>query len=117
MDGIYNAIITKVSITGRNGGSQELMATLDISWEGHGATFGAWVLDEFNPATQEHVGTAWGMEYIRRVIATLEAPSWESIKGMPCRVVIENGLCVGLGHFYKDQWFFPQKDLQHLLGK
>lgn len=117
MDGTYNAVVTNVSITGRNGGHKELMATLDVSGEPLSTTFGAWILDEYNPATQEHVGTAWGMEYIRRVIATLEASSWESIKGMPCRVVIENGLCTGLGHFYKDQWFFPQKDLQHLLDK
>lgn len=52
----------------------------------------------------ERVGTAAGLEAIRKLLDTLEVQSWEDLPGTPCRVK-RNNLIHGIGHFVKDQWF------------
>ena len=67
-------------------------------------------------------GVAWGMEFVRRVLDTLEVHSWEKLPGTPIRVRRSgpnewSGKIVAIGHFYKDRWFDPKEDLKHLMPK
>lgn len=62
------------------------------------------------------VGTAYGMEFIRRVLDVLEIPSWERLPGQPVRIRRgNNGLIAAIGHYIKDQWFDPATDLAEFL--
>ena len=64
-------------------------------------------------------GVAWGMEFIRRVLDTIEVGTWEQLKGKPIRVRRDGngwgGKIVAIGHYYKDRWFNPTEDLAHLM--
>src|SRR5690606_38571877 len=88
-------------------------ADLIVKFDGAGQGLGDYVLDEWDKAAEARIGTAWGMEFLRRVLGTLEIGRWEDLKGTPVRVAREDrrGFIRGIGHFYKDRWFFPKADL------
>ncbi len=53
----------------------------------------------------------YGIKYLRKILETLEADSWESLNGMYLRCYSENSLIKGIGHIVKDKWFNPEQDL------
>jgi hypothetical protein len=59
---------------------------------------------------KRRVGSAYGMEFISRIISTLEVASWEKLPGTVCRVEHEgwDGKIIRIGHFMKDKWFDPR---------
>lgn len=52
-------------------------------------------------------GTAFGMEFIRRLLAVLELKRWEDLRGAHCRVHCSKNKVHDIGHILKDQWFSP----------
>lgn len=38
------------------------------------------------------------------VLDTLEVKSWEDLRGVSCRVWVEDGMIVKLGHYLKEHW-------------
>ena len=60
------------------------------------------------------VGTAYGMEFINRILKTLKVNKWESLIGTPVRVMRDEarGPIIAIGHFINDEWFDPQIDLK-----
>ena len=87
---------------------------LNLDYGGSGQSFGGYSLDGFNESEDKRVGTAWGMEFIRRVLEVLDVDSWEKIKGTHCRVKADHGKVYRIGHIIKDQWFDPKQDLEYL---
>jgi len=76
-------------------------------------SFGGYFLDGYN-SNECRVGTAWGMEFVRRLVATVGKESWETLRGAVCRVRLDGHQVVAIGHFLEDRWFCPKTDLKHL---
>lgn len=88
-----------------------LTCFLYLNYGGSSQGFGGYSFDEYDKGKDKRVGVAWGMEFIRNVLETLEVESWEDLTGERCRVVSDSGKVYRIGHFLKDQWFDPDKDL------
>jgi len=110
-----NAQISKVEIET----DPVLTAWVILEYGGAGQGFGGWTLDEpiwdADGKFSHRQGTAWGMEFIRLVMETVGASKWSALKGMSCRVRADHGKAYEIGHFLKDVWFQPERDLAHLL--
>jgi hypothetical protein len=102
-----------------------LTAFIQCEFDGSGQGFGGFGFDQ--PIKDQdgnflhREGVAWGMEFIRRVLETLDVRSWEELKGTPIRVRRVGDSwgekIVAIGHYYKDRWFDPVEDLKHLMPK
>ena len=59
------------------------------------------------------------MEFIRRILETLEINGWEKLPGTVIRCKTEGwgGGVPAIGHALKEKWFEPSIDLAHLIGK
>lgn len=111
MSEIKNAKIRRTMLGIEDHGILTGMIDLDYGHSGQG--FGGNAFDE--PVRDEkdkfigRRGTAFGMEFIRRVLEVLEVDSWEKLPGTFCRVQAGFGLIEAIGHPLKDKWFFPEK--------
>jgi hypothetical protein len=87
-----------------------------VSGDGWGCGFGGYALDEYNKEKKERIGTAYGLEFIKRILKTLEISTWEKLKGTPVRVETTGigGKIARIGHFRKDRWFDPQELLAEM---
>lgn len=123
---IANGIIEYTRLGEEASGRGAFSAWVGIKFNGSGQGFGGYVLDE--PLFENHgkpgldrgkflgrQGTAWGLEFIKRILETLEVGLWEDLKNTPVRVKREHTKIHAIGHFYKDKWFNPEEDLKHLI--
>lgn len=92
-----------------------LTAFLYLDYDSSSQGFGGYSLDGFNKELDKRVGSAYGMEFIKRVLNVLEVDNWENLKGKYCRADSEHYKVHGIGHITKDQWFYPEKDLKFLV--
>lgn len=78
--------------------------------EGWGCGFGGFGLDTYDKSKDRRVGVAFGIEFISRILETLEVSEWEKLKGTPLRVETEGwgGGITKIGHYVKDKWFDPK---------
>lgn len=77
--------------------------------------FGGYALDappKERRAGFERIGTAFGLEFIARILRTLDVESWERLKGTRLRIRQEHGKIHAIGHFLEDRWFNPEQDLK-----
>lgn len=89
-------------------------AYLTLNYGGSGQSFGGYALDRHNghrDLRSERVGTAYGMEFIRRVMAVVGVSKWEDLKGKHVRAVMEHDKIHSIGHIIEDRWFTPERDL------
>lgn len=114
---VKNAKIRKTTLGIEDHGI--LTCYVHLEGDGWGVGFGGFTLDgpikrgnEFS----HREGTAYGMEFINRVLKTLEINSWEKLPGAIVRCKSEGwgGRCLAIGHPLKEQWFEPEADLAHL---
>lgn len=110
MSEIRNAIIESTCLGLEDHGI--FSAYLHLKYDGSGQSFGGYALDQFVKATREREGTAYGMEFIRRILATVGVESWEELKGKHLRADCEHHKIHGIGHIIEDRWFYPEKDLK-----
>lgn len=111
---IKNAQIIATMLGVEDHGIFTVMLSLDYGGSGQG--FGGWALDgKGEPRGGERVGTAWGMEFIARVMRTVGVKKWEDLKGKFIRVDATDGRVYRIGHITKDLWFDPKVDLQAFL--
>jgi len=106
---ILNARITRTTL-----GTEDhniLTAFLEFSGDGWGCGFGGYGFDEWDATQRTRVGHAYGMEFIRRVLTTLEVSTWEKLPGTYARVESSGlgGRIHRIGHIMKDQWFDPEE--------
>ena len=111
---IKNAKITSANISLEDHGILTCYLMLDYGGSGQG--FGGYALDGYNKALDKRVGTAWGMEYIRRLIELFDVEHFANLKGLPCRVEASYDKILRIGHFIDDEWFYPKEDLNFLMG-
>lgn len=108
---IVNAKITRTSLSIEDHGILTVFIHLDYGGSSQG--FGGYALDTYRADIKKRVGTAWGAEYIRRILEVLEVDTWEKLPGQIVRV--ERGVHLGdtisaIGHVLKEQWFDPKED-------
>lgn len=106
--------IENAKITGTTLGTEDhgiFTAYVHCSGPGWGCGFGGYALDQWNEAKQERIGTAYGLEFIKRILSTVGVENWEQLKGQHIRVETE-GLGGGIrriGHLLEDKWFDPKQ--------
>lgn len=106
---IKNAKINKADIQFDRG--TFLCAWLDLDYDHSGQGFGGWVLLNRHLAFKKNtsMGDGYGIEYIGRLMDTLEVEKWSDLQGTPCRAMIdEHNMAIAVGHYLKDKWFFPE---------
>lgn len=94
-----------------------LTAYVNLEWQGGGQSFGGYALDEWSPGAKTRFGTAYGMEFVKRTIATVGAASWEAMKGKHVRIDHDWGKVYSIGHITDDEWFTPEEDLARFLAE
>ena len=113
-----NGVIMATMLGFEDHGIMTAWITCDFGGSGQG--FGGFGMDgPIKDADGKHLrreGVAWGMEFLRRVLETLEVREWEQLKGKPIRIRRDEdyGKIIAIGHFHKDRWFNPDTDIAHL---
>jgi len=72
-----------------------------------GQRFGGHALDNYDKVRECRVGSAYGTEYILRIMKTLKVYDLFNLKGTPIRVDASTSEIFGIGHFIEDKWFYP----------
>lgn len=52
-------------------------------------------------------GSAYGMEFIRRILLTVGVDRWEDLPGKHVRVRARQDRVLAIGHITEDRWFTP----------
>lgn len=115
-----NAVIESTSLGGYDGGTSVMTCWLHLSYGGSGQGFGGYGLDEpygDRAGIRNRRGTAYGMEFITRIIATVGVDKWEDLPGKHIRVKAGYDKVIAIGHIIEDRWFEPQKDLASFIPK
>lgn len=102
---IKNAVIEDVRLGYDRG--VFLCAWLYVDYGGSGQGFGGYVLAKNSGPTRPL--NDFGIEYINRILSTLEVESWQKLKGVPCRVKTSFSKVYAVGHHLKDKWFDPEE--------
>ncbi len=99
-----------------------LTCYLGIDFDSTHQSFGGYGFDEYvsdREGAHVRLGNAFGMEFIRCVLYTLEVDRWEKLVGLNIRVrrsgTSYNSGITAIGHIIKDRWFDPEADLAHLV--
>lgn len=117
---IVNAKIDSTMLGMEDHGIMSCMIGLDYGGSHQG--FGGYVFDEplknSQGDNQSRRGTAYGCEFVRRVLEVVGVETWEKLKGQHVRVKREDGWggsIIAIGNILKDDWFDP-KDLAARMG-
>jgi hypothetical protein len=107
-DGIVNARIAATTLGREDHGI--FTASISLDYGSSSQSFGGYALDGKPARTpgSHRPGTRYGLEFIIRLLRALEVESWEKLKGTHCRVSIEGGKAMKIGHLLQDQWFDPK---------
>lgn len=110
---IVNARIDSTMLGVEGHGILSCMIGLDYGGTHQG--FGGYGMDEpLKDDTGKFIrrqGTAFGCEFIRRVLEVVGVERWEDLKGQHVRVKRGdgwNGEILAIGHIIKDEWFDPK---------
>lgn len=101
---IKNAVIDRVSIFMDDHGL--LTAYLYLEYGGAAQGFGGYQLW---PLKSEEKGAGL---FIWRVMETVGVSAWEDLKGKPVRVRGDRMQIREIGHYIKDQWFCPSREME-----
>lgn len=104
---IKNAIIDNVSLGIEDHGI--LTMHISVKYDGGGQGFGGYALDSYDREKKRRVGTAYGAEFILRIIDTLKVYDIFKLKGTPIRVDACDNKIYGIGHLLEDRWFYPDE--------
>lgn len=107
-----NAIIRGTMLGPEDHGILTCSLTLDYGDSCQG--FGGYSFDNYDEARKVRIGSAWGMEFINRLLQTLRVSSWEKLPGTHCRVRAEFTGVHAIGHIIENRWFDPKADLAFL---
>lgn len=75
--------------------------------------FGGYALDRFDKTRDCRIGTAYGMEFVSRIMQTIGVEKWEDLKGKYCRIRGNSVKIYAIGHITDDVWFSPD-DIKYL---
>lgn len=108
-----NALITSATLGIEDHGL--LTVSLCFEYECGCQCFGGHVLDQYDKGKERRVGTAYGCEYIQRVMAAVGVSEWSQLKGKHVRVRAEISKVHAIGHIVKDRWFNPEEDMKDFI--
>ena len=80
-----------------------LSSMIDIEADGWGQGFGGWSLTGKEMAI-----------FVEGVLKALEVKKWEYLVGKNVRIDHSHTGVEGIGHIYKDNWFYPRKAFEEL---
>ncbi len=116
--------ILNAKITGTMLGVEDhgiLTCYLYLDYGDHGCqSFGGYSLDRFDgprEAKTMRTGTAYGMEFVARVLRVVGVDSWEKLKGSVCRVKMTHDKVYAIGNLLSEKWFEPTVDLVEFASK
>lgn len=112
---IENALIESTYFGGEDHGI--MTAYLYLKYDMGGQGFGGYGLDMYNEKTKEREGTAYGLEFVRRVLETVGVKRWEDLPGKYIRVEHTWTKVSKIGHIIQNKWFEPEKDLKRFIPK
>lgn len=101
-----NAQIERVSFGKDDHGIMSLM--LFLKYNGSGQGFGGYALDTWDESRKRRVGTAYGMEWIMRLMDTVGVTDFSDFVGLYVRVEADRNKVYRIGHFLEEKWFDPE---------
>lgn len=111
MESVSNAIITSSSVEIEDHGI--LTCIIGLKGNGWGASFGGYALKtDSNIASEDFTGF-----FIRRLLETVGGFALNGLKDKPCRIKLEDGTVVAIGHFIEDKWFNPKEEFYNYSSK
>jgi hypothetical protein len=107
-----NAIIKSAMLTTADYGL--LTAWLYLDYGGCGQAFGGYCL--FLPKDFRHQGGQgnYAGTFIWRVMEIADVEEWSRLPGKTIRVRCEHSSVHAIGHIVKDDWFYPENELEAL---
>lgn len=115
---IKNAKISGTMLGYEDHGILTCMISLDYGGGGQG--FGGYGLDAPRKENGKFIGrfgTAYGMEFIARILKAVGVDKWEDLKGKHVRVGASWTKVCRIGHIIEDKWFNPDEDLKEFIAK
>ena len=102
---ILNAQITDTQLGYAESGVFTFWLVLDLQ-DGGGVSIGGYAMDEYDKIMKDRIGTAYGMNLIKRILEVVGVRTWEDLKGKYIRVE-SGGLgsrVTKIGNLMKDEW-------------
>lgn len=100
---VKNAVISRTTLGYEDHGI--LSAYVGLDYGGSVQSFGGYALDKYDAGLKRRIGTAYGTEFIIRVLRVLGVDSWEKVKGQHCRARASTEHVYAIGHILEDRWF------------
>ena len=102
---IENARITSTMLGIEDHGI--LTCFIHLLGDGWGCGFGGYVLDQWDDAHKQRVGTAFAADCILGILAAVGVEKWEDLPGKYVRAKTEGpgGGILAIGHIVEDRWF------------
>lgn len=108
-----NAVITSAALGPEDHGI--FTVSLCLEYESGAQCFGGYAMDGYDKAKKRRIGSAYGMEFIVRVMETVGVTEWAQLKGKHVRVEAEQSKVHAIGHIVKNKWFNPEDDLKEFV--
>lgn len=108
-----NAVITSTSLGAEDHGI--FTVSLCLEYESGVQCFGGYAMDSYDKIKKRRVGTAYGLEFIKRVMDTVGVTEWSQLAGKHIRAEAEHIKVHAIGHIVKDKWFNPERDLKEFV--
>ncbi len=103
MKEIRNAIIESTQLGYEDHGV--ITCFLALNYGGSGQGFGGYRLD--GPVEDDMRYENFGIEFIKRILDTVGAETWEKLTGKHIRVESESHKIYKIGNILEDKWFSP----------
>lgn len=97
-----------------------MTAFIELDYGGAGQGFGGYGFDNPHKTKEEPYGrrgTAFGCEFIRRVLDVVGVEKWEDLKGKHVRVVATWDKVKRIGHIIEEKWFDPEELAREMKGE
>ena len=104
---IKNAIIEGTTLGTEDHGI--FTAFLTLNYGGSCQGFGGYSFDGFDEKQNKRIGSAYGCEFIMRVLKVVGVEKWEDLKGKHIRVKADSGKVYAIGNILEDEWFSPEE--------
>lgn len=101
---IVNAVIESAELNCERG---FLAGSVMLDY-GDGGHQGTGMFGLYSPKQDHDLG---GL-FVFRVLQVADVNEWSELEGRAVRVRIENGLVESIGHYLKDDWFCPRRELE-----
>jgi hypothetical protein len=95
--------IVNMKITSTNLGLEDhgiMTFSLTLEGDGYFQSYGGYALDNYESGAERRIGTAFGMECIKRIMETVGVEKWEDLRGKGVRAERVDGSIVAIMNLY-----------------